>query len=463
MAGIGFELKKLFNKKGVFSNTKAVLYSSAVTIGPTIACIGIMIIFNIILKNNGLELVKREIFQATIMYSFVFSLILTSGYSMVLTRYISDKICEEKYEDIKASLYGSLAMIVLIGSLVGIAFYRNSPMNIEYKFLGYILFIELIIEIILCTYVTAVKNYKIVVYAFVIGLLTSFIVGIGLIYLTDVDMLLAALISFDLGILILIMILYYEVQRHFNKESNKYFEFLRYFKEYYLLFLINTGYLMGVYIHNFIFWANEDISTTLVNTYVYCPTYDIPAFFALITTLATNIMFSVKLETSFFEKYRNYFYNINGGASYKDIEISRNEMESVLKKELSQIMIIQLIITVAFIFVGRNLLLGFGFTSIMIDEFNTLTLAFYGIAMIFVLITILLYFDDRKGACLIALSFFITNAGFTYITSLLGNVYYGFGTFVSATLVMIIAMARVRHYIKNIDYFVFCKNSKWTK
>ena len=39
MAGIGFELKKLFKNKGIIQNAKAYSYSTIITIGPSAICI----------------------------------------------------------------------------------------------------------------------------------------------------------------------------------------------------------------------------------------------------------------------------------------------------------------------------------------------------------------------------------------------------------------------------------------
>ena len=50
MAGIGFELKKLFEKEGIFNGLKASVYSTIVTIGPTLISIALIISFNMLLK-----------------------------------------------------------------------------------------------------------------------------------------------------------------------------------------------------------------------------------------------------------------------------------------------------------------------------------------------------------------------------------------------------------------------------
>lgn len=463
MAGIGFELKKLYRKKGLFNNSKAILYSIAVTIGPTVICMATLLFFNILLKNAKVNIGGQNIIQATIMYSFIFSLILTSGYSMVISRYISDKLYEKKYQDIKASLYGAILIIVSIGSIIGILFYFKSPLDITYKVLSYILFIELIIEIILSVYVTALENLKVITAAFFIGFLCTAIISSLMITYTNINPLIILIASFDVGLLLLILILYYEIQKYFKIDNKNYFEFLGWFKKHYLLFAINTFYTLAIYIHNFVFWMVSDMNYVVGETFIYCPSYDVPAFYALVSTLPTMIMFVVKFETSFFDKFKVYFYFVNNGASYKDIEVAREEMKEVLFREITYIMMFQLIITVVAIFIGDNIFMRMGFTSQMIDEFNILALGYYCMMMIFVITNVLLYFDDRKGAFVLNGIFLVTNMLFTIETTILGERYFGMGIFISAIIVMCLGLLRLKHFTNNIEYYVFCKNVRWSK
>ena len=461
MAGIGFELKKLFNKENITSNIKAAAYSTIVTIGPTLICMLLMMFFNVLLKYSGSSFAERELVQVTIMYSFMFSLILTGGYTMVVTRYIADKIFENKFKDIKASLYGALTLITIIGAIFGVAFYSYAQLDIVYKILAYVLFMELIIEAVLASYVTALKEPVKLVQAFGIGLLISAIIGTILILVFNFNNAKSVILSFDLGILFIILNLYSQVNSYFTKSSDRYFEFLSYFRKYKILFFINTFHVLGLYIHNIVFWSNSSINKVINNTYYYSPTYDMPAFFALITIMPSMVIFVVKMETSFFDKNREYFYRINNGACYKDIEISKNEMKEVLFKELIGIMVIQLICSLGFIQAGKIFLSNIGFTRGMIEIFYLLVLGYYCVIMSYIITTILLYFDDRKGTLFINFSFFILVFIFTVVTSIKGELYYGSGLFISGVISLIIAMVRVSYFIKNIDYYVFCKNTQW--
>ena len=87
MAGIGFELKKLFNKRGVGNLLKAYGYTGVVTAGPMI--LGIMYLLGIayVGKVMGLDKHNRELVNSMVTYALLSSMILTGIFSTALTRY----------------------------------------------------------------------------------------------------------------------------------------------------------------------------------------------------------------------------------------------------------------------------------------------------------------------------------------------------------------------------------------
>lgn len=95
MAGIGFELRKLYREEGILQNMKAYAYSSLTTIGPMILCIILVFVQQNMMLANGSRFIENELFISTMTYCFIFSIVLTSGLSMVLTRFIADMIYQK--------------------------------------------------------------------------------------------------------------------------------------------------------------------------------------------------------------------------------------------------------------------------------------------------------------------------------------------------------------------------------
>lgn len=461
MAGIGFELKKLFRKSGLFSFVRAHLYSIFVTVGPIVISVLAITFLQFLLKYIGTPTSQRELLQATIMYSFVFSVILTSGYCMMLSRYLSDRLYLGKNEDILPALYGSATVLLIVAGIIGLVFYLKSPLYFAYKFFAYLLFIQLVFEILLSIYVSAVKNFKRVAFSFFYGTIVGYIAAWMLIKFALMDHILAVLIGFDLCIFVVNVLLALEIQQYFRDKSSLYFNFLKSSTHYYLVFLTNFFFNLGLYIHSMVFWANPEVQQVLGNTYVFAPTYDVPASFAFLSSIPTLVMFVVKVETALFEKFRNYFYLINNGACYEDIEVAKTALRKTVFRELLYAMEIQLFFTISCIILGMKFLPLTGFTASMVFMYSILALGYFCVIIMFVIITLLLYFDNQKGACLIALHFAVTSFLFSLCTVYLGESYYGFGFFMAGLMSLLLSILVLVKYFKNIDYYVFCIHVSW--
>src|SRR5680860_1205234 len=139
MAGIGFELKKLFKDSGFFSNLRAYAYSALVSLGPFIMCTVVIVIIMQFLEFMDFPFKDRELFISSVVYAFVFSQIIASGFKMLITRFIADMLYSEKFEFIMPSLYGVLSIAVPLSGIAGMLFFWNSPLQIEIKLTAYLL------------------------------------------------------------------------------------------------------------------------------------------------------------------------------------------------------------------------------------------------------------------------------------------------------------------------------------
>ena len=105
MAGIGFELKKIYRKEGIARSAMGVLYSTLVTIGPMVLVICAILFLYFFLGVTGISYADRELLSSMILYTFIFSVILTSPFNVVLSRYLADKFYLEEYGGILDSYY----------------------------------------------------------------------------------------------------------------------------------------------------------------------------------------------------------------------------------------------------------------------------------------------------------------------------------------------------------------------
>ncbi|MBS4196423.1 exopolysaccharide Pel transporter PelG [Lederbergia citri] len=451
MAGIGFQLKKLVGKEKFYGGLRAFVYSSVIISGPMILCIVQLLIGQKLLSLSGAELFERELLLSTTMYSFVFSQVITGGLLMVVTRYVSDQIYMNKEENVMSSLYGSIAIILVIGGSISTAFYSFSPLGTTFKIVAYLLFIELLITNILAIYISAVKKYMHIVKAYGFGAITS-ISAMGL-CLKIFNTLKAEyfLVCMAAGFIIAIVLLIRSVKERFPKANKNYFDFLSYIQKYPSLFFIGLFYVISLFGHIFIVWSS-DIQEKVGDTFVMAPLYDVPIFYAYLSIIPAMVMFVVSMETSFFEAYKKYYEKVSGEYSLGEISEARKKMFHVLTRELVYIMEFQLIFTILAIALGTTII------PLTIEQraiFNVLVIGNYFFIIMFVLMQILLYFDDRKGAVIVISTFMsVSLLSMTVIVLFGGN--YGLASFISGMIGLITAFLRLFHYVKNHEYYTFC-------
>ncbi|MBD2867541.1 exopolysaccharide Pel transporter PelG [Paenibacillus arenilitoris] len=454
MAGIGFELRKLFNGHGLFNNVVAYAYSSLTTIGPMILCMFMVVGMQWLMTLSGVSFLEKELFLTTIVYCFIFSVLITGGLSMVLTRFIADMMYMKKYEHLLSSYYGSIAVCLPIGALTAWLFLRGMPVGPGYKIATYLLFSELIVIWLQTVHLSALKDYKRIVRSFLIGVVCATIGAWLLLAYTPYDNATSVLAAIAAGFFIVVLL----SARHFEqffppRQSRIYWSFLSYLSKYPSLFFIGTFFYSGVYIHSFVYWTGSG-HFRVADHYVISPFFDLPVFYAYLTVTPTLVTFVVSVETTFYEKFRAYYDKILSGGTLTDITLAKKEMQRTLIQEISFIMEVQLLFTVVSLALGIKLLPAIGFSMEQFYAFAILALGYFLFIIAFIVMLLLLYFDDRKGVLLISGLFVVLNAAFTYWTMHSG--YHGLGLFLAALLTLGAALGRLMLYLRNIDYYTFC-------
>ncbi len=126
MAGIGFELKRIYKKRNLRSMLQGIGYSTIVTVGPTVMTILAVILSYRLLGISRESYANRELLSSMILYTFIFPFMITTPINTVWSRYIADKIFTEQFEDILSSYYVGLVCVAVLGALLGIPFLVHS-------------------------------------------------------------------------------------------------------------------------------------------------------------------------------------------------------------------------------------------------------------------------------------------------------------------------------------------------
>lgn len=455
MAGIGFELKKLFEKKGVFALLKAYGYAGIICTGPMILGILLLTGMSAISRAAGLPEMERDLLTCMITYTLLASMFITNTFGMLVTRYTADCLYEEKNEKIIPSLYGCLSMMMVVGGLIYGIFLLFSGLPFYQMIMTFALFQELIIVWTQMNYLTAIKDYKGILIAFIVALVFGLSLGYLLtcfIKLPVISTLLTCIcISYGL------MIIWYHIllRRFFPVVKGSRAEFLRSFEKYPMLIGCGVFMTIGLYAHLVLMWSSS-LGVQISGPFFAAPQYDVPALVAFLSTLVTTINFVTSVEVNFYPKYRTYYSLFNDQGTLIDIEQAEHEMRVTLQDELSYNAAKQVFTTIIFIVFGTIVLpvLPLGFNEEMLGIFRVLCLgyAFYAIGNSVMLMT--LYFSDEYGACIDTLVFAISTIVGTIVFMFMPVRYFGFGFVIGAFVFMVVAILRLWYYQRRISYYV---------
>lgn len=454
MAGIGFELKKVFAKKGVLNAVKAYGYAAVICTGPML--LGVLLLFGVtgICTIKGVDIHTRELLVSMITYTMLASTLVTSFFSQVVTRFVSDMLFTENNGAVLPSFWGSIVITMIVGSVIYGTFLIPSGASFLQALLCYTLFGELIIVWNAMNFLSAIKDYKSIFLSFFAAIAVCLSIGLLLLY-CGLPVIESLLFSATLGYGVMLIWDVILLHRYFPKSKQSSFAFLKWIDSFLPLALSGFLMILGMFSHLIIMWYS-DIGLQAQGLFFGAPQYDVPALIAYLTSLITTINFVISVEVNFYHKYRNHYSLYNDGGTIDNIKQSENEMLSTLKTELFYASLKQLLFTVMIIAAGGYLLdlLPLGFDELMRGYFRTLCVA-YGICAIGNMITLIqFYFTDYKGALIGTAAFTATTVVFTLLSLLLPNIYYGFGFLLSSVVFTIVGAIRLNYYTKRLPYYI---------
>jgi uncharacterized membrane protein len=456
MAGVGFELRKLFKENSGYVDTlKAYATSAVVTEGPMVLSIIMLTGQRLLMKYAGSTYNQMEIFVLIMTYTMIFSMLTANVLNLFLSRFISDCIFEEKYDKIMSAFFDAVVILLALGGIVGYLYLSRIDLGIEYKVLAMIQFSTLIILWIEMCFLSALRKYLVILKCFVIAVLLSFIISI-ILYLVGASPLFACLTGTCIAYFFMLCVFFKEMIKYFPFKKISIGVFLKDLDKYPSLCAIGFFMTLGLYGHNFVMWSS-DYKTVVIKNMIYSVTYDVPCFFAALTIIPMLVLFTVSLEVNFYEKYKGYFSTILYGGRLEDIKAARKNMVKMLLRELSYILEVQLFIAIVAVVFISNLLKLVGLDINMIGIFQILCFGYCFYGLMRCIIIVLLYFDDRIGAAVTSISFAILSILASYLTLNGGIELYGVGFVGAAIIASIFGIIRLFIFVKNLEYNVFCK------
>jgi len=466
LAGIGFTLRKLFHKDTFSDRFRAYAFSSMVAAGPWLSAVLVVNILLLVAEHYIVAPADRLLFMSTIVYSFIFSQLLTAPWQFLLTRYIADRLFHREYDYIQPSLMGIGKIIFTLAFVVQAIFYFRTPLPLYYLFMAASLFIILSLIWIVMVYMSAAKDYLAIARAFIYGGVASVVLSALLleqpirfpehIYASNI------LFAYLVGLVITFLLLMRTFFAVFTFGNKFEFDFLRYLNKVPSLFFIGLLYTLAIWIDTILIWGSE-YGGIIHATYRFALLYDHAKFLAYLTIIPTSILFLVYVETEFYASFKNYFQSVRGDSTLAEIVAVRKTMVQLLYRHIIYLLERQVLITVTTIVVANSLFVSLGFSILLVDVFRITALAALCNAIMLVVLLLLLYFEARLEALLVATVFFVANLVLTAAFIPLGSAYLGLGLFLSALIALLMSIGVLSAYLNRLEYITFTRQAYFAK
>jgi polysaccharide biosynthesis protein PelG len=460
MAGIGFELKKIYRKDGISRTLMGAMYSCLITIGPTIIIITVILLLYLFLDMSGVGMAKRELLSSTILYIFIFSVVMTSPFNSVFSRYLADKFYEEEFDDILCSYYVGLAITSVIGIIMALpmmfSLYFRGGIDIAFIAGAYCMWASAVVIFFSITYLHATKDYRLIAIFFFLSMIVGGLLAAFLYFIVGFDQIHAIIWGLAFSFFMIAFCEFSYVRYYFKGGGNNYSECVRYIWRYKGIFLTNFFYILGLYIHNFVFWTTPS-HLYVANTYYSHMNYDMATCLAMFTNISATVIFTVIAETHFHEVYQDFMEAVIGG-TYRLIQKNKRIMFRTLSTQLGQVFATQIAITCVIFMLLMIFGLQLGFSSMTMRIYPVLAVGFLGVFVMYCNIVYLYYFEDSFDSAMTAFIFcFGTLVGAIVSAYFLPVEFYGMGLLFGMLCGWTYSFFRLRHLERNFDAHIFCR------
>ena len=461
MAGIGVKLNDIYRKNTLSTNIIGMGYGTVVTIAPMLLVIVVIMIMQKLLGFSDLGYAKKDLFSCTVLYIFMFGMLTGAPFNAVISRYLSDVIYDETYENILPCYYMGMFLQMIVVCLLGIPFclweYFVGNVELSYVFAGYGGFFLLVLTFYSMTYLSITKDYGKIAYFFFLGMVVALLLSLIFVEWMHWEVAIAMLVALDTGLLFIAALEFSMIRSYFKVNSGNYKAILGYFRKYWQLVVTNFLYVLGMCIHNFVFWTT-DLHTVVAKTFVFAYTYDMATCIAMFTNLSASTIFISRVEMYFHERYKTYSETVIGGRGM-DIELAKKRMFRQLARELINLSRVQFIISLIGYFLCIILLPRIGFGGLTIRIYPCLAAGYFIVYLMYAELLFLYYFNDLAGSVIVSVVFFVSTWIGSIVATQLSDIWYGIGITIGAFLGWTVAYIRLRWLEYHFDEHVFCQGN----
>ena len=453
MAGIGFELRKLLRKDSLLGLMQAYAYAGVIGSGPWVLSIVGILAIGILSASVVVPDFLVTQFQVSVTWLIASSLIFTGIAQLAFTRFISDRLFEQRDALVLSNLNGLLMLTFLSSAGLGLilAFTAFSGVGVLYRVLMLAGFCLLCAIWIVTIFLSGLKRYQAIV--------TMYAIGYGL---TVACALLARpwgleglLLGFVAGHFVLFVGMWLLTAWHYRSPVTVSFEFARKELVYPALMAIGLLYNLGIWIDKFAFWAYADTSQRIIGPLRASVIYDLPVFMAYLSIIPGMAVFLVRIETDFVEYYDRFYDAVRSGGSLEYIEDMRDEMVLAIRQGLAEIAKIQTLALLIALVAGPAALDALGISELYLPLFYVQTLGASLQVGLLALLNVFFYLDQRMLVLRLCALLCVGNLALTALSLRLGAAFYGYGYALSVLITLIYGLFLLDRKLLRLEYETF--------
>lgn len=452
MAGIGFELRKMLDKRTFLGELGALFYAAMLSSGPwltSILCLSILSVY----ASMQLSLKDAEVFRTLCVYTYGASLVLVGAGQLVVTRYLADQHYVARHEVTMASFL-TYSMVTLVPALVvGFCAYASLDVSNACRFWGVLLLLSICMVWITMVYIGAIRDYQTVVFSFLggcaVGVVAATLLGSYFGYT-------GYLAGFTLGQCIIFMALISRMLTEFEEVGCWDWGTLAYFPKMWVMAFVGIFYNGAIWVDKVIFWNAPD-SRMIMSWLRVHDLYDSPLFFSYLTIVPSMAIFLLRVETSFYERIHSYYALVTSKGTMSQILAQKQLLVDDLRVNLRYLFVVQSAVTGCCIAFAPALVEKLKLFPVQTTIMRVTLAGTFIQALLAVTIVVLFYFDRRKSVLLTTIIYFVTMALFSWISTRLGYQFYGYGYAVSNLVSLAVAYQLLERALRDLEYITFSR------
>ena len=454
MAGINFALRRLVRQDNAAGLFQGYVFSSLITAGPWLFTSLALATFSVL----GVSVVALEqvaLFRLIVIYNFSFSMIVTGPITMIITRYISDKIYERNVSAVPGAMLGAMSLLLVQLPFVS-AFYFHGGVLPDEPALAAVVNYTLISAIwVIIVFLSTLKDYWSISLIFGLAMLVA---SVTTYLLHDSFVLVGYLWTFNLALAIILFCLLGRVLVEYPYPACSFYEFTRYFKTYWELALCGLLFNLAIWGHIWVMW-HSPYRQVLEYTYLSYPYYDTSMFLAFLTVIPAVSVFFVNIETSFFKRYIAYYRDIQNHCTYDKVLQNQKNLTNNLIQNSRTLAIFQAVCSLLIIFTAPQIFNLLGIDHMLLGMFRIGTLGALFHVLCMLMFIVLFYFDLRKEALWLHALMVCSSIGFTLVSMNLGFSYYGYGYFFAMLLTFTCTFCVTVNSLKILPFKTFIQTN----